>query len=546
MKQLIAGILLLFLASCAQVVPLTGGATDATPPIAKEELPVNGSVNFNGNKITITFNEYIQLKDVFNQLIITPQLKEQPDVNADGKTLSIKFNEQLKENTTYILFFGNSITDITEGNVLKDYSFSFSTGPIIDTLQLSGTVTDAYSGKMIKDSWVMLYENNTDSIVFRSKPDYLTRTNDLGFYTLKGLKPGNYKIVSLSDNNKNLLYDNGELFGYLPGTISVPGDSAIALTMFKEKPSKVFISKTDHLVPEKATVVFNTPINQLNKVTAVLQDGTTTGNYIYKLNRSKDSLRIYFTKLEADSIYIKVNFNNNNLDSTLITFLSMEQLKKQFERKRLPFELTSVHNPGATLPYSLKQYKLVSTFLVNDIDKNKLILTENGTTLGSPDVSVVQSAEDSIDIFYKWKSASNYEIVLLKDFAKDKFERGNDSIVFKFKTTEKSDYGTLNLILLNPEKINYVVQLLNPSNKVIYEKYADASALSDKNAFEMKFFDVIPDTYTIRLVLDTNNDKAFTAGDYLNKIQPEKIMMYAQPIKIISDWDIEQKWELGQ
>lgn len=550
MRYLIPVIVILFLASCAQVVPLTGGDIDRNAPQPTELLPADKTLNFNTNRISITFNEYIQLKDVFNQLIITPQLKEQPEINANGKVLTIQFKEKLRENTTYKLMFGNSICDITEGNALTDYEYSFSTGSFLDTLELTGVIKDAYSGKPVKDSWVMLYFENNDSIVYKSKPDYLTKTNASGAYTLKGLKQGSYKIVALTDNNKNYLYDSGELFGFKEGSVSVPEDSIVEMNVFKESPSKVYISKTEHLLPEKVNIVFNTGLEKLNDVAVTNIKGIKLNDYSYKMNRGKDTLRFYFNKMLIDSVYIKLGFNDTKVDSSLVTFLNNDQLKKQFDKKRLPFEISSGNGTASVLPYNITEYKLYSTFLISATDKNKLLVKENGIALANESLSIVQGKEDSIGVLYKWKSNSEYEIYLMKDFAKDNFERGNDSLVFKFKTNEKSDYGSLKLILSDLESNNYVVQLINSLNKVVYEKYIGVSLLKSdlkgKNNIEVQFKDIIPETYTIRVVVDTNNDKAFSQGVYLKKVQAEKTYTYPQPIKIISDWDVEQNWNLGQ
>ncbi len=245
-----------------------------------------------------------------------------------------------------------------------------------------------------------------------------------------------------------------------------------------------------------------------------------------------------------------MTFNDNKIDSSLVTFLSTEQLQNQFSKKRLPFEIGSVYGSGLTLPYNLSEYKLYSTFLVSATDKNKLALKENGIDLGNQAFTAVQSKDDSISIRYKWKSNAEYEIYLMKDFAKDNFERGNDSMVFKFKTNEKSDYGSLKLILSDLKSKNYVVQMINSLNKVVYEKYIDVSLIKSdadgKNTCEVQFKDVIPETYTLRVVVDINNNNAFSPGVYLQKVQSEKTYTYPQAIKIISDWDVEQNWDIGQ
>ncbi|HWY34182.1 MAG TPA: Ig-like domain-containing protein, partial [Nitrosopumilaceae archaeon] len=171
-----------FVFGCAQIVPLTGGIKDTTPPTPLKSIPENRAINVTSRTIVIEFNEFLQLNDVQNQLIITPQLKEFPDVSVKGKNLVIKFNEILLVNSTYCLNFGNSITDLHEGNQLKNYTFVFSTGNSIDTLKLSGKLIDAFTLEPIKDAWVMLYDSKSDSIVYRDKPMYIGKSGSDGNY----------------------------------------------------------------------------------------------------------------------------------------------------------------------------------------------------------------------------------------------------------------------------------------------------------------------------------------------------------------------------
>ncbi|MCD6065889.1 MAG: putative lipoprotein precursor [Bacteroidetes bacterium] len=543
MRLFLLFILSLLISSCAQIVPLSGGTIDQAAPKLLIENPANGSLNFSGNIIIIKFDEYIQLKDLFNQLIITPQLKKQPDIEASGKILTVKFDEQLKENTTYTLFFGNSICDITEGNPVANYEYTFSTGNYIDSLKISGTLKDAYTGFPVKDAWGMLYFDAADSSIYTSKPDYLARSNEKGEFTIRGLKQGSYKLIALVDKNKNYLYDNGEQMGFADTLITVPVNDTVALSlnMFTERSSRAFLKKTDHPSPEKVILTFNTPPDSINSIRIYTPQGSSVTSYSYKMSGLRDSVFLNFSNTDEDSIYIKVNYNAGQEDSALVTFLSKKQLNEQFDRKRLPLELMSPYKNSSSLPYYIPHYKVYSSFNIKQTDKALLLLKENGKAVDSSRIKISMGNPDSIYISYKWKEESEYDLYLLKGFASDMQERSNDSLHFAFKTSDKSDYGSLKVNLSGLRPGNYMLQLINSAYKVIYERRL--LILSDE-AQEIVFSDVLPDTYRLRVVSDTNKDNAFTPGNYLRKQHAEEVFISDQTIKIISDWDNELKWEI--
>ena len=189
----------MFSTRCAQITPLTGGKKDATPPKALTYYPKNASLNFNSKVIEIQFNEYISLKDIVNQFIITPQTKEIPDIQAFGKKLKIVFNETLLPNTTYKLAFGNAISDLNESNTIQNFEYIFSTGETIDSLKLSGKVISALDMQPVSKILIGLYERDAeDSIVYKQKPLYISKTNEAGEFKFNYLPNTFFKIVSSS------------------------------------------------------------------------------------------------------------------------------------------------------------------------------------------------------------------------------------------------------------------------------------------------------------------------------------------------------------
>lgn len=527
------------LSSCAQVVPLTGGDKDQQPPKLIEAIPANQTLNFTGNKIVLKFDEYVQLRDLFNQLIITPQLTEQPEINAKGKSIEIQFKENLKKETTYKLYFGNAIADITEGNMLSNFEYVFSTGANIDTLKLSGKAIDAFTLKELKDITIGLYQNTEDSIILKSKPDYISKTKADGTYIISNVKAGTYKAIAIADNNKNYLYDLGELIGFADANVQLDNDKNINFNLFKEEPKKIFIKKAEHASPEKVLLVLNGKNSKSNAISIKNAKGESINDYLLKSSRNSDSLHVYFKNIPADSIYI---YMNKSSDGTLVTFQSKEQLEKQFERKRYPLELRILSATNGSLPVHAPLV-LHSSFLVANYDVTKALVIENGKDAGTINENDFIIKGDSICITKKWKEDSEYKLQLLPGTIKDNYNRTNDTLLISFKTNSKSDYGTL-ILKHSFNYPNLIVQLYNSSSNCAFEKII--TPLSDKNGNEIVFTNVLPDTYKIKFIVDSNKDKLFSAGDYFNKQQAEKVFMYDKEVKIIADWENEINIELRE
>ena len=212
--------------------------------------PPYKSINFNSKKIKLSFDEYVTLDKLNQQLVISPPLKYAPTISPQGspsKEITIKLTDTLKENTTYIFNFGNSIRDNNEGNTLKSFNYVFSTGKYVDSLKTKGLVKDAFNNKHDKDISVLLYKvdsSYSDSIVYKQKPNYITNTID-SLYKITNIKDGKYLLIALKDVSSNYLFNPKEdKIGFYNRFIELPKDSLInePLSLFKEVPSFRVIS----------------------------------------------------------------------------------------------------------------------------------------------------------------------------------------------------------------------------------------------------------------------------------------------------------------
>ncbi len=209
-------------AGCAQIGAPTGGPKDSIPPRLVNASPKLNSVNVTGNKITLTFNEYVELREAQTNVLISPFPKKTPTIDYKLKTVSVKFKDSLIPNTTYSINFGNAIVDNNEGNPLKDFTYVFSTGATIDSLSITGKVVIAETGKTDSTLVAMLYRNADDSSVQKRKPDYIARLNGDGSFVFNNLSAGNYNIYALKDGDGGRTYNSKkELFAFADSAIAV-------------------------------------------------------------------------------------------------------------------------------------------------------------------------------------------------------------------------------------------------------------------------------------------------------------------------------------
>jgi uncharacterized protein (DUF2141 family) len=228
----------LFGGSCANIIPPQGGPRDSIPPQLLSATPRDSTLNFRSDRITLTFNEYVDLQDVQNNLLFAPLFQNNPRVDVKGKTITIHFRDTLEPNTTYIFNFGNAIKDYNEGNVLKNYTYTFSTGPRLDSLELKGKVVLAQTGKTDSTLIVVLHKNLQDSAVMKQRPMYVTKVDASGNFRFHNLPPGTFAVYALSDAGTGRKYINKtQLFAFADSPVHTgTTDTALTLYAYREVP----------------------------------------------------------------------------------------------------------------------------------------------------------------------------------------------------------------------------------------------------------------------------------------------------------------------
>jgi uncharacterized protein (DUF2141 family) len=291
------------ISSCAQIIAPTGGPRDSLPPKLISANPKLEATNVTVNRINLNFDEYIQLQELQQNLLVSPTPKNNPYIDYKLKTVIIKLRDTLEPNTTYTINLGNSIRDINEGNQLKDFRYVFSTGATIDSLQFSGKVLVAETGKVDSTLIILLYRNLSDSAVIKQKPKYISRLNAEGNFTFENLSEGTYKVYALKDGDGSRTYNSkAEMFAFADSTIIINSKTK-PVTLYayveeKELPrvtgtvekvlrytTKVSAQKQDVL--SNLVIDFNKPLKNVNQQKILLTD--TLNNIIKDVAVTIDS-----------------------------------------------------------------------------------------------------------------------------------------------------------------------------------------------------------------------------------------------------------------
>ena len=521
-------VIISIITACASRGRPSGGEPDVTPPEIEKEIPENYSTNFKGDEIRIFFNEFVKTKDLQKQLIISPPMDNQPDIRPLGaakKYISIKIKDTLKENTTYAFNFGNSIVDNNEENPYPYYRYVFSTGDTIDSLYVEGAVLDAEQRRADTFVSVMLYELDstyTDSTVYKEKPKYVTNTLDsLTTFRIENIKAGTYKLVAIKDENSNFKFDSKrDKIGFYEGEVVVPSDTIYTIKLFKEASDFKALRPTQIAEQRIAFPYEGTPED--TDIT-ILNDTLKDFKYTITKDKVTDSLYYWFKpKLELDSTFFVVK-NKTYIDT----------LKHKFIGAEKDSLVINVLKAGALNFY--ETFTLEGTTPLVKIDTTKINFIDKDSVKLSYKVEF-----DKLKNQYKFpielEESGRYSMQLLPEAITDFYGEVNDTLIFKFNTRKKADFGNIRVNLINA-KFPLIVQLVNDAGEVEYEEITTEYPIVDFN-------DIVPRTYYIRAIFDTNTNGKFDSGNYLKKLQPERISYYPTAVDVRANFDYIETFTL--
>ena len=598
--QLTILVILLLIVSyrCAQIGTISGGAKDVDPPKMVGSKPKIYATNFKGNKVTIEFDEYLQLKNVSQQFNVSPPLKKKPKVWLKNKDVVIEYSDTLRDSTTYTFSFGNSLSDNNEGNVLPNYEYSFSTGSYLDSMVVRGRIVDALTHSQDKESVLaMLYSNLSDSAPYKEAPLFTSRTDKDGYYSINNVKPGKYKLYALKDANFNYKYNSGtELFAFNDTIVVLDPEF---LSKYKPKP---YLFRPDTANKSKRdTIKTVSKIKKVKKIEIDSMELVRQRNCIYvdmftftetdKRQYLKDYSRkdrkllklVFNNPLKNDSLKIKLKYfdtknwyqleRNRGGDSislwvtdsviyksdTLKTILSYWKTSKKgdtiWSNDTINFKYTSLEEKDKKLK-KLKAEKMKVTctagglldlnsnpvieteYPITEFDKSKFKLTQHIDTIDTTRIfSIVKDEMNNrrVKIIYPWEEQGNYKLNIYPGAFSNIYNITTDTMNIGFSIQKLDYYGKL-ILNLEGIKTHSIVQLLE-NDRVLYEKYIEADG-------KLIFDYIQPKSYILKLIIDTNNNKKWDTGEFIKNKQPETVYFYKGKLNIRSNWDVDITWSI--
>ena len=584
------------MASCAKMGQPDGGWYDETPPVIIKTTPQDKGVNINQKKIAIHFDEYIQIDNPTEKVVVSPPQMEQAEINAAGKKIEIELKDTLKPNTTYTIDFSDAITDNNENNPLGNYTYSFSTGDHIDTLEVAGYVLNAKDLEPIKGILVGLYSNLNDT-AFTGEPMLrVSRTDSRGKFIIKGIAPGDYRIYALQDADNNYRFSQkGEQLAFthdiitptfkpdirqdtlwrdtlhidsiarVPYTHFLPDD--ITLRAFTETQTDRYLIKSERTEPDHFTFFFSYGDSLLPEVKGlnfdereafITEHSEKRDTVTYWLRDTmlvnQDTLRMELKYMATDTLGV-LRLQTDTLDMLAKTPYEkrMEQQadrykawKKKQDRAKKRGKPYETEMPAAALK---PQYMVASE---PDPDQNVIITMP--APLAKADTSCIhlyskhdtlwyrspyvfrpkQGANRTYELLGEWRPGIEYSLEIDTMAFTDIY--GKTSAPYKqgFKVRSEDSYATVLFEVTGMKDTTIVVQLLSSSDEVVKEVSTDNGTA--------EFFYVKPGTYYARMFIDSNRNGEWDTGLYADDRQAETTYYYPEKLECKEKWDMTLTW----
>lgn len=533
----------LVLVSCARVGSPIGGAKDSIAPkmIASNIDTTRVNVPRNTKELRIDFDEYIQLKDISKNLIISPPIKYTKIIpsSTGNRYLEIQWKDTLQANTTYNFNFGNSIVDLNESNVLPYFNFAFSTGEKLDDLYISGTVSDALgnlknSEGKDKNLVVGLFQVK-DTMNYRQKPYYISKADEDGYFELNYLTPGKYKIIGFDDENSNSIYDIGK------ENVAFQKDEINLEASISGLKLKIFPSKKEVRYKEMSIVTGGVLMTfEGNPESVIVKTvGDKPADYQVRHKPKSDSIKIWFDAAKENigatvSENLRFSYDTGSKQDTVSIFYKKPAkdemtITNPFSNKLAPetdFRFTSNYIIDKIQP---ENWKLVSDSIVQDFTAN---------------ISELDSTQ--IMIRSNFVVGKKYQLTVPKNTLGSFYKRLSESVRFDFEVAKAEDFGSFSAHLTNLPSQKFWIQLLDDKNEPAYQKYT--------NLADVKFVNLKPGAYKLRILVDNNENGVWDSSDFAKEIAAEDVYLFKKvgdneimtKVNIRPMWEINENWDLAK
>lgn len=581
------------LGSCARMGQPDGGWYDETPPRILGATPADKGTNVKSQKVSIFFDEFIQIENATEKVVVSPPQLETPEIVASGKRIKIELLDSLKPNTTYTIDFSDAITDNNEDNPLGNYTYSFSTGDAIDTLEVSGKVLQAKDLEPVKGILVGLYNDLSDT-AFTTKPMLrVSRTDGSGRFVIKGVAPGTYRVYALQDADGNYLFNQkSEMLAFsqekiVPSfkpdvrqdttwidslriksidrvgyTHFLPDD--IVLRAFNEVMTDRYFLKAERREPESFTLFYSyggempqvRGLNFQSDDAFIIESTEKQDTITYWLKDTalvnQDTLRVELTYHMTDSLG-KLVEQIDTLD--ILSRISHEKRQKDLEREREEWQKKQDRAKKRGEPYdSIMPPKALAIGVKapSELDPDKNIPFTFNTPLASVDTAAIHLYSKHDTLWYnaplefnhvrgreyelrgEWRPDIEYSLEIDSAAFVDIYGKVSPPFKQGFKVKSFDDYGTLLLNIPTMTDTTIVVQLLDAGDRVIKEVTTNQGVA--------EFYYVSPSTYYVRMYIDSNRNGEWDTGLYSANRQPETVYYFPKKIEVRAKWDLTETW----
>lgn len=555
----------------------TGGPKDETPPKVIKTVPLNAALNFKKKSIQIYFDENISIDNPAENVLISPPQQKQPTVKGNGRIVSVDFEQDLIDSTTYTINFGNSIVDLNEKNAVENYRFSFSTGNEIDTLKISGVVINAEDLNPMSKVLVGIYREQSDSVFYQKPFLRIGKTDEYGRFVIDNVKAGVYKVFALDDTNKDYFFQPGEGVAFIDSLVtptfrieemkdtvwedSIHVDSIrtymgtrflpdnIVMKFFKENKKRQYFVKSERKTEQTFQLFFNTkqtdlpvlkPLNFDWEGKYMLQKNSTLDSLTYWITDSAvykiDTLQFTMTYLKTDSIYQLVPQTD-----TITVFQRKARVntkaKKSDTQPKIEFYKFNHNANGAFEVYNPIYIKFDSPLA--EVDLSKIKLSEKIDTIYK-DLPVKWIQSDSTkmlySIKYKFEPEKSYELKIDSAAFRNIYNLNSDKSSGQFKVKSLDEYSSIKMLLSKFDSL-VVFQVLDTRDAVLATKPATPKGT--------QFEYLKPGDFYLRAFIDSNRNGIWDTGDLSKKLQPETVYYYNKKLSLRANWEFEETWELG-
>ncbi|WP_261775288.1 Ig-like domain-containing domain [Sphingobacterium faecium] len=524
--------LILLTVQCASIKQPTGGPKDSIAPVVLNEFPANFSKNFKEKKISITLDEYIKLNNQQKEISISPDMDRLPQFKVKKKILEITLPDSLEQNTTYTINFGKGLVDYNASNPIINYSYVFATGDQIDSLSISGNVTNALTKEKEKEVRVLLIPISQDSIFGKKKANIFAQTDTVGNFKISNLRANTYRIYALKETNNDRIYNNpDELIGFLKDSIVLDKDlSNINLQISKGTPTKFRVLDKKIENTGRIHLVFNRGVTQPKLI--LLNDEENDKTKIVNYSQKQDSAFIYISNLEKDSLKFVLSESNSVLDTILI-----KKTNLKLDRSIVP-----ITSPSTGKVDRVKHLTLSSLTPIKTIDKSKIKFTEDSISKTNFQLQLDSTVANIYHIRYNWRKQKNYQIILEEGAMQGYFGEKNKEHKLSLTYDDSDNYGDITFTFTSIDSTKqYIVELIDEKKEKVYRRDILNNATG-----KLGYKEFPGGKYTIRIIRDDNKNGIWDPGEVYKLTQPEPLVYLNKTFTIRANWEQNETFSLQE